>query len=308
MSILNGHARWAFDLAAWRPTLTDLLLASACVQIEEKERLGKFVFRNDFEASLIGRLLMRKFVSDTTGRQYNDIVFDRDESGRPRIVDAQQHTTYRQSPFHLDFNVSHQGNYAVLAGYVFDHNKSSAAATTSFMTKPSVPQPSIGVDVMKIEYNGGKPLHEFFRIMHRNFSTREWSYIMSKNTELGQTEAFMRHWCLKESYVKNIGVGITIDLQTISFGIKTNALSAQQPISDTTLTVENKLAQNWIFQESLIDDSHCAAVALNNFATEPPLVPFEIIDFKQLMFGSIPLLENDPDYCALIVNKSYKTF
>lgn len=299
MSILNGHARWAFDLGAWRPTLKDILLASTCIQIEEKERLGKFVFRDDFNASLIGRLLMRKFVSDTTGRQYNDIVFDRDEKGRPRyVVDAHKH------PFQIDFNVSHQGNYAVLAGYVFDHNKSSTAAG---MTKSIAPK-SIGVDVMKIEYTGGKPLNEFFRIMHRNFSTREWSYILSKNTDLGQTEAFMRHWCLKESYVKNIGVGITIDLQTISFAINTNTLSAQHPISDTTLTIHNEPAENWIFEESHLGDNHCVAVALHNFPKDlTATIPFQLIDFKELVRNSVPLLEQDLDYCSMIVNKEYKS-
>lgn len=30
----------------------------------------------------------------------------------------------------------------------------------------------------------------------------------------------VRFWCLKESYVKAIGVGLNLDLQTISFQVK----------------------------------------------------------------------------------------
>jgi phosphopantetheinyl transferase len=51
------------------------------------------------------------------------------------------------------FNVSHQGDLAVLAG-----------------ATGCLPGHSLGVDVMKFEYSGGKTLSEFFRIMTRNFS------------------------------------------------------------------------------------------------------------------------------------------
>jgi hypothetical protein len=51
------------------------------------------------------------------------------------------------------FNVSHQGDLAVLAGVT-----------------GCLPGHSLGVDVMKFEYSGGKTLSEFFRIMTRNFS------------------------------------------------------------------------------------------------------------------------------------------
>jgi phosphopantetheinyl transferase len=51
------------------------------------------------------------------------------------------------------FNVSHQGDLAVLAGVT-----------------GCLPGHLLGVDVMKFEYCGGKTLSEFFRIMARNFS------------------------------------------------------------------------------------------------------------------------------------------
>jgi len=68
---------------------------------------------------------------------------ERDERGKPIYLDNPS----------LLFNVSHQGDFAVLAG-----------------VSGCLPGQSLGVDVMKFEYSGGKTINEFFRIMTRNFS------------------------------------------------------------------------------------------------------------------------------------------
>lgn len=312
MSIRNGHARWAFDFSSWRPSLSDLLKATSCIQPEEKERLSKFIFRDDFQASLIGRLLMRKFVRDTIKLPYDQIKFERDAKEKPHLsinqIYQHEHGGRLNNSTLVDFNVSHQGCFAVLAGCTVtlsDYSKSQIMATSQAPIK-------IGVDVMKIEYTGGKPLTEFFRLMNKNFSSNEWAYIMSMHTDSEQIEAFMRHWCLKESYVKNIGVGITIDLQKISFTIKTKQLSCNTVVNDTTLMVDGDEMTNWIFEESLLNDgTHCVAVSLNcndnnNGQRIEATTTFELLDFNKLMENSVPLLDEDLDYCTAILNKSFK--
>lgn len=293
-SLNGGHARWAFDLSKWRPTMSDLLRATACVQLEERERLARFIFRDDFNASLIGRLLMRHFVRLASGLNGNAIHFDRDERGRPFWCRRPSNQP------NCDFNVSHQGNYAVLAGHV---------CAAGGVDDDDDFGHQIGVDVMKIEYSGGKPLSEFFRIMHRNFSNTEWSYIRRMDTERDQTEAFMRHWCLKESYVKNIGVGITIDLQQISFDVRTPCLSVGHVVSDTCLTLSGggAVQTDWIFEESLLDGDHCVAVAIRRSnANKSGTNVFEMVNFEQLLKDSIPLNEPDHEYCLEVMKKEYK--
>lgn len=275
MSIVNGHARWAFNFNTWRPTFDELRIATSCIQIEEKARLSKFIFRDDFNASLIGRLLMRKFVKKASGFEYDTIKFERDCRGKPFLPNSK-----------IDFNVSHQGFYSVLAGCLCEETK-------------------IGVDVMKIEYSGGKKLSEFFRLMNRNFSRDEWIYINNRENDLSKIEAFMRNWCLKESYVKNIGVGITVNLEKISFDIKTDVLS-QQPTIDSTLKVDDVLMKDWTFEESLINVDHCVAVSLKSSQKCDSKNEFEIIDFKELIADFKPLLEVDDEYCQQIVKKEYK--
>lgn len=291
MSLRNGgHVRWAFDLASWRPTLTDLLLATSCIQPEEKQRLAKFVFRDDFNASLIGRLLMRRFVHQATGLRYDQIEFDRDLKGKPFL---------KNDGFTVDFNVSHQGRYSVLAGLV------TCAEQLVYGKRPT-----IGVDVMKIEYTGGKPLGDFFRLMNRNFSDDEWRYIKSHQSENEQLEAFMRNWCLKESYVKNVGIGITVDLRKISFSISSKVLDTKKVVCDSKLKLNDELLKNWQFEESLIDKNHCVAVALENMPNDVDLTEnsFDIIGFDALVEGHKPLLAIDENYCEGIINKEYKMF
>lgn len=281
--------RWAFDLSQWRPTLAELSLATACLQAEEKARLMKFYFRDDFDASLIGRLLMRKFVRDTTGIAYDQIRFERDGRGKPFLVNSVL------GPCRIDFNVSHQGNYSVLAGIV----------ERSIADEPPV---KIGIDVMKIEYSGGKPLTEFFRLMTRNFSDAEWKFIRSRQSEAEQLKAFMRFWCLKESYVKNVGVGITMNLQKISFKVKTDDVAKGKVVQDTVLEVDGNLLTNWCFEEHLLDEQHSVAIAFENLGKMADEGTFKVLGYEELMEGALPLMEKDNSYCQRVLEKQYKRF
>lgn len=279
-----GNARWAFKVSEWRPTFEELKLACSCIQEEERRRLAKFVFRDDFDASIIGRLMMRKFVAEATGMDYDAIELARDEREKPFWRNSSG------SDCLVDFNVSHQGDYCVLAGSVSGERDRK-----------------IGVDVMKMEYTGGKPLSEFFRLMTRNFSPSEWESIRSKKSDDGQIGAFMRHWCLKESYVKNVGVGITVDLQKISFCLGSQELSLETPTMDTKLFLNGKLATDWKFEESLIDSQHCVAVSLLNIPANYVPLPFQRVSYQQLIDGAKPLAQIDEIYCHNIQRKEYKS-
>lgn len=296
MSIKSGHARWAFDLDAWkrRCTLNDLKLAASCIQPEEKERLAKFVYRDDFNASIIGRLLMRRFIKMCMPElDYNLIRLERDSRGKPLLKQIADQIS------HIDFNVSHHDRYTVLAGsYTQNPNANTA-------------HQHIGVDIMKMEYSGGKPLSEFFRIMQRTFTPSEWNVIKSQNTEQQQTAAFMRHWCLKESYVKNIGVGITINLQSIDFKLNTKCVATNDLVRNSTVCVDGQLLSNWVFEESLLGDDHCVAVSIKNplpeyWELQPNELQFELIDFETLMQNAVPLLAVDIDYCQKQLQKELK--
>lgn len=268
-------ARWCFNLSKWSPSYQELLLATACIQPEEKTRLAKFVFTKDFKSSLIGRLMMRKFVADNCGLDYASVRFGRDDRGRPFLIQPSEGVK-------ISFNVSHQGDYAVFAGELGDFQ--------------------LGVDVMKLEYTGGKSLQEFFRIMNRNFSTLEWRQIYNSLNPKEQLNIFCRLWSLKESYTKAIGLGITVKLSDISFKLGT-PLSVNSYVQDTELYVKGQHFTNWCFSETLLDDNHCVAVATDKIA---PVVKFAELDFTSLTLNAQPLLPQDENYCLDYFKKPQK--
>lgn len=268
----SGSVRWAFDVTSWKPTESQWLLAMTCIQAEEKDRIGRFVFKKDAKSSLIGRLLMRKYVAENSNIPYSQIKFDRDAKGKP-FLDTVNSL--------LKINVSHQGRFAVLAGENSGIN--------------------VGVDVMKMEYTGGKGIAEFFRLMTRHFSSHEWENIHREKSDDLKLGSFCRHWSLKESYVKATGTGITVDLQQISFQPKTN-LQVGIVASDTLLYTNGVKKVDWCFEETLLDTEHCVSVALNK-EKKCEGVPFQVLHFEELISGCDPLLPVDVMGCKNFFNK-----
>ncbi|CAK9811655.1 L-aminoadipate-semialdehyde dehydrogenase-phosphopantetheinyl transferase [Anthophora plagiata] len=267
--------RWAFNWKEWNLGEKDFAYAISCIQLEEKERLGRFMFRKDVRASLVGRLMMRKFVNEYGHIPYNNIVFTRDTHNRPVVEKISSN---------LSFNVSHQGDYTVLAG--------------------ETRNVKLGVDVMKLEYTGGKQLSEFFRIMNRTFSPSEWAEIkdfsLNKSEQVGM---FCRHWALKESYVKAIGIGITTDLGLLSF--KTNSELMENSVTTDTVLYINGIEQKWLFEETLLDSQHCVAVALEKVgeASKSESNTFNILSSGELLAKCIPLFSQDFEYAKKYLEK-----
>ncbi|XP_054829036.1 L-aminoadipate-semialdehyde dehydrogenase-phosphopantetheinyl transferase isoform X3 [Eublepharis macularius] len=160
--------RWAFAYSSWGPCREDWLLAMRLVQPEEKERIGQFVFARDAKAAMAGRLLMRKLIVEKLNIPWNVIVLERTSKGKPVLANDLRGI---HSPF--NFNISHQGNFAVLA---------------------AEPNRQVGIDVMKTSLPGSGSIPDFFRIMKRQFTEEEWRAITSMRNEWLQLEMFHRHW------------------------------------------------------------------------------------------------------------------
>lgn len=45
--------RWAFRCGSWSPSRAEWLLAARCVQREERERIGQFVFAKDAKSAMV---------------------------------------------------------------------------------------------------------------------------------------------------------------------------------------------------------------------------------------------------------------
>lgn len=272
--------RWAFNSTRWQPCKQEWIRAAQCIQPEEKERTGKFVFKRDAKSSMVGRLMLRRLIHKMTNIPYGDIHLSRTEKGKPFLVNPLPPTCP-----HLSFNVSHQGDYVVLA---------------------AERDCEVGIDVMNSETTRMKTVPEFFHTMRRQFTVDEWQTIRAQGPEKNQLRTFYRLWCLKESYVKALGIGIGFEVQRLNFQLYT-PLEDTHPVCNTTLRVDSAEATDWTFQETSLDN-HCIAVALHH-TTPPPYkrdhVPpvFSVLTPEELMDSCSPLSDPDDQYGDLFMNK-----
>lgn len=271
--------RWAFNCTTWTPTEQDLHIMSSGIDAEDKKEVAKFVFQKDAKRAIVGRFLTKKFLSEVSGLAWSQVNVLRDLRTNkpyfPKEVDNKK----------IQFNISHSGDFVVLAGEVGNLD--------------------LGVDLMKIEKQRATPVSEFFRLMTSQLSPEEWKVIKSRNTETEQMAMFYRYWCLKESFTKATGTGITVDLQAICFRLKNLSLSRNSIVKDTEVFVNGQKQIGWQFEESMVDNEHIVVVAMFNggsdFASQGGL--FELVSLSELISNCQQISEIDVGYCKEFVTK-----
>jgi len=271
--------RWCFNTRNFVNTSQNWTKCLSSIQSEEVQRLSEFMHKNSVISSLIGRLMLRKWANHSLGVEWRDANFARTDRGRPYLLPScdHDHNVAQKDDIaeFTDVNVSHQGDWVVLAA-----------------SEGGV----VGVDVMKTTYSGGKPVQEFFRLMKRQFTPSEWSSIRGGDCERAQLEGFYRHWCLKESVVKALGVGITLSLQRVSFNVGPKpGLADDAPIVSTSVAVDGKSSGKWVFEESLLSEEYCGCIAF---------LPVDITAGLDLLTDRMILLDDsDSNRCEVVVNE-----
>nr|XP_020660841.1 L-aminoadipate-semialdehyde dehydrogenase-phosphopantetheinyl transferase isoform X2 [Pogona vitticeps] len=246
--------RWAFSYSAWAPCREDWLLAMRLIQPEEKERIEQFVFSRDAKAAMAGRLLIRKLIAEKLKIPWNEIWLQRTSKGKPVLANNLSSSSHSR----FSFNVSHQGNYAVLA---------------------AEPDCQVGIDIMKTALPGSGSVPHFFHIMRRQFTEEEWRVITSMNNEWLQLDMFHRHWALKESFIKAIGVGIGFDLQRIEFHVSPLQLEVEKTYNETIMLLDGEQEKEWTFEAPYT-------------TVTPPA--FTKLTFHDLVASAVPLAAEDP--------------
>ncbi|XP_072155659.1 L-aminoadipate-semialdehyde dehydrogenase-phosphopantetheinyl transferase [Bemisia tabaci] len=268
-------ARWAFDCKLWNPSEDEWRKTASFLQEDEKQKVKQFYFQRDAKSCLIGRLLMRKFLTLSSGLPWSEIQIIRDQHNKPLCLNNPQ----------LHFNVSHQGNFTVLAGEVGSYQ--------------------LGIDIMKNEVKSGKRLEDFFRIMRRVMTPSEWEQINSCSTELDKNFMFYRFWCLKESYVKAIGVGLNVNLQDLRFKVNSLELVQNQFTTDTQFFLKDSLQSTWTFYETLLDPAHCVAIGIHdaNSGTSNFVDKFTTLTLDDLISEAEQISTPDSEFSVSMVNK-----
>ncbi|VDP06984.1 unnamed protein product [Soboliphyme baturini] len=213
--------RWAFRLSCWEPSFAEWKCTLQSIQ-------------KDALAAAAGRLLLRQALRRCLNINWENVILERTEKGKPVLaVDS--------GACDISFNISHHGDFVVLA------------TSTSC---------SCGIDVMNVDLPRKRSLSvdSYLKLMRRQFSAREWEVLARLDGDCMKMWQFYRYWCLKESYIKALGVGIHSKLSMIDFATSSKSLAMDNAVTDTRLWLDGILNSEWFFEESLLDSSHIVTV------------------------------------------------
>lgn len=156
---------------------------SSLVSQERQDKLNRLNRSVDITRSILSELLIRRIIKNKLGLSDGDIQFLYNYYGKPFLNGANG----------IHFNLSHSGDWVVCAV----HNL------------------LIGIDIEKV-----RPVD--FSIAEKFFTREEYEILMQTN-EPDRNRFFFTLWTLKESYIKAIGKGLSIPLN--SFIIETADIS-----------------------------------------------------------------------------------
>lgn len=145
-----------------------------------KEKIFRYKFDKDRLLSLGAGILLDEALREF-GLKEKDIRIELGENGKPYLVDDPS----------IHYNISHSEKVAILA----------------------ISSDKVGCDIQYYK--------DFdIKIAERFFTPEEYKYISRNNSDSMRNLAFGKIWTLKESYVKMVGKGLSLGLDT--FNVLTN--------------------------------------------------------------------------------------
>jgi len=192
------------------------LLSKKLIECLPRDRQEKILsYRNHYDAirSIVAGMLLQSILYKYLGPNYNNNVLLKNKYGK----------LYVNSEHNIHFNLSHSGSWVVC---VTDHTP-------------------VGIDIEEI-----KPID--LEIAKHFFSKSEYQDLM--NTELDRRISyFYELWTLKESYLKAIGKGLSIPLDSFSMQLD---IVGWKPIKNND--------ELYFFKQYEIDKDYKMAVCAKN--------------------------------------------
>ncbi|XP_024541458.1 L-aminoadipate-semialdehyde dehydrogenase-phosphopantetheinyl transferase [Selaginella moellendorffii] len=229
----GGSRRWAVNAAEWKPSSAEFDLFLSALPLCDWEAVLRFVRIEDRKMGILSRLLQRKLVNSVLGIPYKEIIIHRTPQGKPFLANDRR----RLSLPEFNFNVSHHGDYVAIA---------------------SEPHHLVGVDVMSHDPRIKEQPPAYVENFRSCFTALEWGNIMSSKPDHKKIlHQFYRHWCLKEAYVKAIGIGLGFNLQRLEFFFLDGEIWGQV----ASVRIDGKHREDWSFSLHQLDNEHCVCVA-----------------------------------------------
>lgn len=201
-------------------TLWEVLDAS------ERERAARFHFERHRSRFAHGRGLLRHLLAHATGGDPAGLRLVAGPQGKPRLAGK----THEPPPTPLvDFNLSHSDAWALLG-------LSDGSA--------------VGVDI-----EVPRPVPELREIAERNFAPSERAALLAL-PERRQAEAFLACWTRKEAFVKALGGGLSVALDSFEVSLRPDEPARLLRSADAAHPVEHFT----LWAGTTPQQHHCAAV------------------------------------------------
>ena len=216
----KGADIWLLDFTA----LTENQIANFSNLLSPDELTRAQTFKHKQQHFLATRALVRKVLAHYTGIPSASLEFARREQGKPYLANA---------PSPIYFNLSHSGNFAVLAVTTLGE---------------------IGIDIETI-----RP-RNFLAIAERYYHADELKQLLA-TPEVEREPLFFKLWTLKEAFFKATGGGISSGLDKAIFSFSNTKINA------TFCESLNLPNNNWQFQQEFITPTTLVALALQTTET-----------------------------------------
>ncbi len=170
---------------------------------ERREKCYRLKDEKRRERYLISSAFMQYGLSQTLDIPMRDIRYQYGINEKPMLADSLLEKTGG-----IEFNLSHSGEYAVLA----------------ISDKP------VGIDIERKTERYKSVAKQFFR-------EEEYTDVISADTEEERKRRFLEYWTMKEAYVKWDGRGLRIPLSSFRVNRQEQGLSYAEPIGEEEKTV-----------------------------------------------------------------------
>ncbi|KAH8093527.1 holo-[acyl-carrier-protein] synthase [Aureococcus anophagefferens] len=215
---------------------------------EESERKGvtQYLRWEDRVRALMSRLLSRRCSALALGLKQADVTVARTKGRKPYLSQRSRSLSsldVAEAKPNFNFNVSHEGQYVVIASEPFCVCGVDVAAPDQFRRSGAPEQ-----DVEK-----------FFGTMRDILSKKEWAYVRRTPEPAAMAERFRYFWSCKEAFTKARGDGLAFGLGRAEFDI--HLRPGPKLAFDATVAVDGKRLDNWRFAGEELDNGHIVTVA-----------------------------------------------
>jgi 4'-phosphopantetheinyl transferase len=188
----------------------------------EKGAASRFYFEGHRLSYIFAHGMLRHVLSNYVRHAPTQIRFELNSYGKPFLKAS--------DPGHVQFNMSHSGD-VVLIGVIRDRQ--------------------IGVDVELT-----RPLRDFAAIAQKNFTPQEYALIKSHPAG-AQHHAFFTSWTRKEAFIKAVGKGFAIPLNTFD-----TSIAPGNPGRWLKAPLEARDVHSWWLADLIVPPGYAGALAV----------------------------------------------